>query len=249
MCCLYTCRGDGRVAQTAEGLGSGTDCRQFKKPKTKQLMSRALKPPSAHRTNMWPWSDQLVTTKHAVEPPFSVNRFNLHWIAALMSVWRRWSPADAGQSRLPRYLSHHHMGIYCQRHLSDQKMLTVGFARSGNPGVDITFSTVWSFKRRTGDRCLSQTILTLIVRVCDLLTFLWQTSSLSISWLPVQQLTLRAARGHWGSPDRIPIITEGVPSAWIPGGGLPQPSLGLGLQTGFLDVAAGCRQPVAIDLV
>lgn len=52
MCRLYTCRGDGYVTQTAEGLGSVTDCRQFKKPKTKQLRSRALKPPSAHRTNI-----------------------------------------------------------------------------------------------------------------------------------------------------------------------------------------------------
>lgn len=83
MCCLYTCRGDGRVTQTAEGLGSVTDCRRFKKPKTKQLMSCALKPPSAHRTNMLqtichhknpPWSDKLVTMKHDVEPPLLVNR-------------------------------------------------------------------------------------------------------------------------------------------------------------------------------
>lgn len=50
MCCLYTCRGDGSVTQTVEGLGSVTDCRRFKKPKTKQIMSRAPKPPSAQPT-------------------------------------------------------------------------------------------------------------------------------------------------------------------------------------------------------
>lgn len=96
---------------------------------------------------------------------------------------------------------------------------------------------------------LRLTILTLVICMCDLLTFFWQTSSLSTSRLPVHQLALRAGGGHRGSPDRIPIITEGVPSAWIPGGGLPQPPLGLGLQTGFLDVVAGQWQPVAVDLV
>lgn len=65
MCRLYTCRGDGYVTQTAEGLGSVTDCRQFKKPKTKQLRSRALKPPSAHCTNIWQ------TTCHHNNPPWS----------------------------------------------------------------------------------------------------------------------------------------------------------------------------------
>lgn len=39
-------------------------------------------------------------------------------------------------------VTYHQKGIYCQRHLAYQKMLIVGFARSGYLGVDITFHTV-----------------------------------------------------------------------------------------------------------
>lgn len=151
---------------------------------------------------------------------------------------------------------YHQIGIYCQRHLAFQKMLILGFAGSGGYwsgyyfSYSLIFQTLHGWQMLLCHNFLSQTILTLIICMCNLLTFFWQTSSLSTSWLPVQQLTLWAGGGHWGCPDCIPIITEGVPSAWIPGGGLPQPSLGLGLQTGFLDVVAdGWRQPVPIDLI
>lgn len=162
--------------------------------------------------------------------------------------------ADAGQTRLYGYLS------------SNRDLLskTLGFSEDANSRVcqmwiswsgyyfsySLIFQTLHGWQMLLCHNFLSQTILTLIICMCNLLTFFWQTSSLSTSWLPVQQLTLWAGGGHWGCPDCIPIITEGVPSAWIPGGGLPQPSLGLGLQTGFLDVVAdGWQQPVPIDLI
>lgn len=37
MCSLFTYRGDGYVTQTAEGLGSVTDCRQLRSPKLSSL--------------------------------------------------------------------------------------------------------------------------------------------------------------------------------------------------------------------
>lgn len=140
-------------------------------------------------------------------------------------------------------------GIYRQRHLAYQRMLRVCwrwiFQRQRNNNDDNLSNT--SGHSDTPRVFLGFNYLSNYM--WDLLTFFWQTSPLSTSGLPVHQLALRAGGGHRGSPDRIPIITEGVPSAWIPGGGLPQPPLGLGLQTGFLDVAAGQWQPVAVDLV
>lgn len=83
----------------------------------------------------------------------------------------------------------------------------------------------------------------------NLLTFFWQTSSLAISGLSVQQLALGAGGCHRGSLDHIPIIAERVSPARVPGGVLSQPPLGLRLDTCFMDAVAGGGQPVAIDLV
>lgn len=83
----------------------------------------------------------------------------------------------------------------------------------------------------------------------NLLTFLWQTSALAQSGLSVQQLALRACGRHRGSPDHFAIVTERVPPAGVPGGVLPQPPLGLRLETRFVDAVARRGQPVAIDLI
>lgn len=83
----------------------------------------------------------------------------------------------------------------------------------------------------------------------NLLTFLWETSSLSQSGLSVQQLALGAGGCHCGSPDYVPVIAERVPPARVPGGVLPQPPLGLCLETRFVDAVAGRGQPVAIYLI
>lgn len=81
------------------------------------------------------------------------------------------------------------------------------------------------------------------------LTFLWQTSSLAQSRLSVQQLALGASGCHRGSSDCIPVVTERVSPARVPGGILSQPPLGLRLETRFMDTVAGRGHPVAIDLV
>ena len=71
------------------------------------------------------------------------------------------------------------------------------------------------------------------------LTLLWQTSSLAQSRLSVQQLALGASGCHRGSSDCIPVITERVSPARVPGGILSQPPLGLRLETRFVDTVAG----------
>lgn len=112
------------------------------------------------------------------------------------------------------------MGIYCQRHLAYQKTLRVCrrwiFQRQRNNNDDNLSNTSGLSNTAPVFLCynyLRLTILTLVICTWDLLTFFWQTSSFSTSRLPVHQLALRAGGGHRGSPDRIPIITEGVPSA------------------------------------
>lgn len=79
-------------------------------------------------------------------------------------------------------------------------------------------------------------------------TFLGQASALSHPWLSVHQLALGTCRHCRCPPIRIPIVTEGVPPAWVPGGVLSQLPLGLRLETRLVDGVAGCGQPVTVDL-
>lgn len=98
---------------------------------------------------------------------------------------------------------------------------------------------------------IHMTLITTVLwlQLCYVLTFLWEASALPEPGLSVQQLALGTCGCHWSSPNHISIIAERVPPARIPGGVLPQPPLGLGLQTCLMDAVARGRHPVAIDLV
>lgn len=84
-------------------------------------------------------------------------------------------------------------------------------------------------------------------------TFLRQAPPLAVAGLPVQQFALGAAGGRRCSPQAVAGVAEGVSPTGVPGRGLPQPPLGLGLQPRLLEAggggAGGGGQPVAVDFL
>ena len=80
-------------------------------------------------------------------------------------------------------------------------------------------------------------------------TFLGQAPALAKTRLPVQQLAFGAGGGRGRPPGRVPVVAERVATARVPGGGLPQPPLGLGLQTSLVEAGGRSQDPVTVDLV
>lgn len=78
------------------------------------------------------------------------------------------------------------------------------------------------------------------------LTLFGQTSALPQAGFSVHQFTLGTCGRCRASLEHVPIVTEGVAPAGIPGGVLPQLPLGLRFEASFLD--AGRRHAAAVDL-